>query len=73
MALALGHFDSQILADADIYLTAVLLTLYYFFLVFFLITVFTSLTIDMYRVTKMEHSADEGGKPKDFSKIFPYL
>lgn len=67
IALALGHFDSKILDAGNIYITAVILTLYYFFLIFFLITVFTSIMIDTYRVVKMERSAQESDKKQEFS------
>lgn len=68
IALSLGHFDIRILEEGDVYLTATFLTCYYFFLIFFLITVFASLMIDLYRIMTMEQGIREGKGEEEFSK-----
>jgi len=75
-ALALGHFDYQILQEGNIHLTAAFLTIYYFFFIFFLVTVFASILIDSYRIVTIEHNAkknedEEGdGLKEKFSKFY---
>jgi hypothetical protein len=69
IALGIGHFDEEILQNADINLTAAFLTIYYFFFIFFLITVFASIVIDTYRIVTMEYGALHTSK-ETFSIIF---
>jgi len=71
IALGLGHFDERIIQSGDINLTAAFLTIYYFFFIFFLITVFTSIVIDTYRMVTMEYGAQH--LAKDNFSLFHWM
>jgi len=72
IALGLGHFDEKILESGDINLTAAFLTIYYFFFIFFLITVFASIVIDTYRIVTMEYGSQHLTKD-NFSNYYTIL
>lgn len=64
IGLSVGYFDTTVWRESDSVLMAVFLTFYYFFQIFFLITVFASIYIDTYRRVAMEQGEFSDGKPK---------
>jgi len=73
--LALGRFDRNILIEADYIPTIVYLTVYYLFVIFFLITVLVGLYVDNYRLTMMDYGYNYAlfGEKKTVKDLFKWL
>jgi hypothetical protein len=73
--LALGRFDRQILIDAEYIPTIIYLTIYYLFVIFFLITVLVGLYVDNYRITMMDYGYNYArfGEKKTVKDLFRWL
>lgn len=68
ISLVSGNFPKSLFDQADIELMAPFFTIYYFFLIFFLIAVFASIYIDFYRKIVMEYGERYSGS--DISKYY---
>jgi len=73
--LALGRFDRNILIDAEYIPTIIFLTIYYLFVIFFLITVLVGLYVDNYRVTMMDYGYNYArfGEKKTVKDLFRWI
>jgi len=55
LMLAMGRFDRNIIINAEFWPTFIYLTIYYLFVIFFLITSLVGIYVDNYRITMMDY------------------